>query len=85
MNFVNSGENYFNALRRMDFKMLKYKMRDEEFHEFLCTHLVAATREVRPDIVRLLFQQVIGDWLGYWDKVVKKSTFKKLVCLHHIK
>ncbi len=59
MDFVNSGDNYFNALRRMDFKMLKLKMRHEEFHEFLCTHLVAATREVRPDIVRLLFQQVI--------------------------
>ena len=54
-----SGDNYFNALRRLDFRLLKFKMSgEEEFREFLSTHLVAATREVRPDIVRLLFQQV---------------------------
>ena len=52
------GDNYFNALRRLDFRILERKMNKEEFREFLSTHLVAATREVRPDIVRLLFQQV---------------------------
>jgi hypothetical protein len=26
-----------------------------------------------------------ADWLGFWDKLVQKAHFKKLVCLHHIK
>ena len=50
---------YFNALRRLDFKTLRLNMKDEAiFHEFVCIHLVSATRVVRPDIVRLLFQQI---------------------------
>ena len=74
------GDNYFNALRRMDFRMLKFKMKEEEFHEFLCTHFVAATREVRPDIVRLLFQQV--KMFAYFTKALAFCTrqdFKKSV------
>ncbi len=74
--FYYSGDNYFNALRRLDFKMLKLKMREEEFHEFLCTHLVAATREVRPDIVRLLFQQVTFDLMFVKTRLQRIVAFK---------
>jgi hypothetical protein len=39
--FPVSGDNYFNALRRFDFRLLKLTMKEEEFREFLCTHLVS--------------------------------------------
>ena len=35
-------------------------MSKKEFHQFVCVHLVAATREARADIVRMLFQQVMS-------------------------
>ena len=54
-----SAHRYFNALRRLDFKTIRQKINNEDlFHEFVCVHLVAATRQVRPDIVRMLFQQL---------------------------
>ena len=46
------AQNYFNALRRMDFKRLIRSLKKKEVEEFQRTHIIAATREVRPDIVR---------------------------------
>ena len=43
---------YFNALRRLDIQEILDHMDKIESKKFLCMHLVAATREVRPDIVR---------------------------------
>ena len=43
---------YFNALRRLDIQEILDQMDKTESKTFLCMHLVAATREVRPDIVR---------------------------------
>ena len=45
--------------RRLDFRAIRHKMSKKEFHQFVCVHLVAATREARADIVRMLFQQVM--------------------------
>ena len=54
-----NSANYFDALRRLNFKAdVLARMDAETAYQFLCTHLVAATREVRPDVVRLLFQQI---------------------------
>ena len=50
---------YFNALRRLDLKMATTKMEPDVKFKFLCMHLTAATREVRPDLVRILFHQVM--------------------------
>ena len=58
MKSTKSAERYFNALRRMDWKAYKAKTEGATFDKFVCVHLVCATREVRPDIVRLLFQNV---------------------------
>lgn len=42
------GQNYFNAIRRIDFNVLRQKMSPGDFHAFICTHIVGATKEVRP-------------------------------------
>ena len=46
------------CLRRLDFRTIRHKMEQKEYYQFVCLHLVAATREARADIVRMLFQQV---------------------------
>ena len=53
---------YFNALRRLDLKLAMSKMEPDIAFKFLCMHLTAATREVRPDLVRILFHQVLS-WI----------------------
>jgi hypothetical protein len=58
-----NSANYFNALRRLDLRGILNTMESIEAYEFLCMHLVAATREVRPDVVRLFFQQVTNRYL----------------------
>lgn len=47
------------CFRRLDFRSIRHKMEAKEYYQFVCVHLVAATREARADIVRMLFQQVI--------------------------
>ena len=49
---------YFNALRRIDFKDILASMDNVKSYRFLCMHLTAATRDVRPDIVRILFHHI---------------------------
>ena len=69
-----NAHNYFNALRRLDFKKLVRSLSRwqnllihklwtiqplfyrKDLEDFQRTHIIAATREVRPDIVRALFQ-----------------------------
>ena len=66
-----NAHNYFNALRRLDFRNLVRSLsrwqlihssfshdsfRRKDLEDFQRTHIIAATREVRPDIVRALFQ-----------------------------
>ena len=74
---------YFNALRRLSIKNTLDKMDDkDEAKKFLCMHLVAATREVRPDIVRLLFHENIfindlHDILLFKEKYNEDDTFRK--------
>ena len=59
-----NGTAYFNALRRLDLKVVMSKMRSEIAFKFLCMHLTAATREARSDLVRILFHQVSKDKKG---------------------
>ena len=56
-----NSTNFFNAFRRLDFRAVRHKMEQKEYFQFVCIHLVAATREARADIVRMLFQQLRGD------------------------
>ena len=49
---------YFNALRRLNLHQVLTRLDSGNAFKFLCMHLSAAAREVRPDVVRLLFQQV---------------------------
>ena len=77
-----NSKNYFNALRRADFEELAGKWTPIVREQFLCSHLIAATRDVRPDIVRLLFQQVEGEALLhrvllFCDKLHEDETFTK--------
>ena len=77
-----SAQRYFNALRRLDLKAYKSKTDEATFHEFVCVHLVCATREVRPDIVRLLFQHVsntskLHQTLLYCDPSNQDDTLTK--------
>ena len=67
-----NAHNYFNALRRLDFRNLvrslsrlylihfsfshNFSFCRKDLEDFQRTHIIAATREVRPDIVRALFQ-----------------------------
>ena len=53
-----NSKNYFNALRRADFDSLSRTWTPQENEEFLKAHLLAATRELRPDIVRIIFQNI---------------------------
>ena len=53
-----NSRNYFNALRRADFDSLSRAWTPQENEEFLKAHLLAATRELRPDIVRIIFQNI---------------------------
>ena len=55
-----NSQAYFNALRRLDIKEILGKLDAEASFRFLCMHLTAATREVRPDLVRILFHHVGG-------------------------
>ena len=58
-------------------------MEPKEFNQFVCIHMVAATREARPDIVRVLFQQLRGDiqilhnLLLFCDPCNNDETFTK--------
>ena len=49
---------YFNAIRRLDIKKVLQTLETDQSFKFLCMHLTAATREVRPDLVRILFNHV---------------------------
>ena len=49
---------YFNAIRRLDIKKVLQTLESQQSFKFLCMHLTAATREVRPDLVRILFNHV---------------------------
>lgn len=78
----NNSKNYFNALRRADFDELSRPWSEAEHEQFLCSHLIAATRDVRPDIVRLLFQQIedvskLHRILLFCDKQHEDETFSK--------
>ena len=69
-------------MRRLDFKLLLSEMNEEDRYQFLSYHLIAATKEVRPDIVRLLFQhigepQFLHRILLYCDKGHEDETFTK--------
>ena len=59
-----NGTAYFNALRRLDLKVVMSKMSSEIAFKFLCMHLTAATKEARSDLVRILFHQVSKDKKG---------------------
>ena len=77
-----SAQRYFNALRRLDLKAYKSRTDEATFHDFVCVHLVCATREVRPDIVRLLFQHVnntsrLHQTLLYCDPSNQDDTLTK--------
>ncbi len=79
---IHVGKNYFNALRRLDFNDLASRWTPAQYEEFICAHLIAAARDVRPDIVRLLFQQIEGvrrlhRILLYCDKSHEDETFTK--------
>ena len=73
---------YFNALLRVDLDEIAARWTGHEREEFLCAHLMASTREVRPDVVRLLFQLVdsrvqLHRILLFCDKGHEDETFTK--------
>lgn len=75
-------KSYFNAICRLDFSEVLSQWDEKTKTEFLCSHIVAATREVRADIVRLLFLQIQdATWLHkillYKDKNNEDQTFTK--------
>lgn len=77
-----NSKNYFNAVRRIDFGHVSRNWSPEETFEFLTSHLIAATKEVRPDIVRLLFLNIhdvslLHKVLLYCDKSNEDETFTK--------
>ena len=77
-----NSRNYFNALRRVDFATLAQDWTPLENEEFLTSHLIAATREVRPDIVRIIFQNIddvtlLHKVLLFCDKNHEDETFTK--------
>ena len=66
----------------MNFEDYLSKLSLNDVEEFLCSHLIAATREVRPDIVRLLFLQIQDEKrlhriLLFCDKEHEDETFTK--------
>ena len=67
----------------MNLKKLLRSLPNNQVEEFLKKHIVAATRGVRPDIVRTLFQFVRGDTaylhriLLWNDKSSDDETFTK--------
>ncbi len=66
----------------MDLREVSSDWSAGEFEEFVCAHLVAAAREVRPDVVRLLFQQIddrvqLHRILLFCDKEHEDETFTK--------
>ena len=74
---------YFNALRRFNIQDYLTKLEDFEIQKrFLCMHLVAATREVRPDIVRILFNLIedqtdLHGILLFKEEYNEDETFRK--------
>lgn len=77
-----NSKSYFNALRKVNFERLFDSWNAQKVESFLTLHILAATREVRPDIVRLLFQQVEGSRrlhkiLLFCDKGHDDETFTK--------
>lgn len=76
------GKNYFNAIGKSNFAKYSENWSPAQVDEFLRSHLLGATREVRPDIVRLLFHQVkdvkkLHKILLYCDKNNEDDTFTK--------
>ena len=69
-----NGTAYFNALRRLDLKVVMSKMSSEIAFKFLCMHLTAATREARSDLVRILFHQVSKDKKGLLMKTMRSIS-----------
>ncbi len=77
-----NSKNYFNAVRRIDYDEVSKNWTEEERFDFQTSHLLAAARELRPDIVRLLFQNiddvaVLHRVLLYCDKANEDETFTK--------
>ena len=77
-----NGKHYFNAIRRLDLDEVFKSWSSGEIDTFICSHLIAAAKEVRPDIVRLLFQQIsdknrLHRILLYCDKSHSDETFSK--------
>eukprot|EP00094_Tigriopus_californicus_P001992 TCALIF_01920-PA protein Name:"Similar to ANK2 Ankyrin-2 (Homo sapiens)" AED:0.42 eAED:0.42 QI:11/0.75/0.4/0.8/1/1/5/0/1087 len=77
-----NSKNYFNAIGKSNFAKFSEKWSPSQVDEFLRSHLLGATREVRPDIVRLLFHEVkdvkkLHKILLYCDKHNEDDTFTK--------
>ncbi len=53
--FLSVDNNYFDAVRNLDLSALTEDWNEESLLKFLRSHLIAASRYVRQDIVRLLF------------------------------
>ncbi|CAB4069282.1 SLC25A4S [Lepeophtheirus salmonis] len=54
-----NSDNYFNALLRCSLMDIKDRIVDEKtYFVFLCCHLIAAARDLRSDVIRMIFQNI---------------------------